>query len=60
MLNSIRQRSFAYIVNTNGINERLRSHNSGICLQTSQPLYICPYSVFAYTCGFNGNQSFMF
>ena len=57
---SIRRRDFVFIRNTNGINEKLRDHNSGIGSHTSHPFHIFPYSVFAYIYGFNGNKSLMY
>ena len=60
MLISIIQRYFVYIGNTNDINKILRDPNSGIGFQTSQPVHLQPYSLFAYICCFNGNQSLMY
>ena len=60
MLISIRQIYIFYIGKIDVSNKIPRAHNSGIGSQTSHPVYFRPYSVFAYICGFNGNQSLMY
>ena len=55
MLVSIRVPTFSYIGETANIITRLNQHNSGYGSQTTCPLSLRPYALFAYVCGFDDN-----
>ena len=60
MLLSIKDQSFAYIGKTNCIRTRIRQHNTGIGATSTEPIHLRPFALYAYICGFNGNQELMF
>lgn len=57
MLVSTKVNSFTYIGETGNIHVRLNQHNSGYGSQTTCPLKLRPYALFAYVCGFEGNRN---
>ena len=56
MLVSLRQRNFTYIGTTNCIRLRLQQHNSGNGAVDTAPVYLRPFALFAYVCGFGGGR----
>ena len=60
MLVSIKDSSFAYIGKTNSIRTRITQHNTGIGSTSTEPIHLRPFALYAYICGFNGNQDLMF
>ena len=60
MLISTRDTSFTYIGQTINIGSRLNQHNSGYGSQTTTPLSLRPFRLFAYVCGFGGDRELRF
>ena len=59
MLISTKCHSYTYIGKTTNMIARLRTHNSRHRSKSSEPLDLQPYGLFAFICGFNGNNSLM-
>ena len=49
--------TFSYIGETMNIHAHLDQHNSGIESQTTCPVSLRPYALFAYVCGFEANRT---
>ena len=60
MLISVKDMSYAYYGKTNSICRRLMQHNSGFGSTSTEPIHLRPFALYAYICGFNGNQDLMF
>lgn len=60
MLISVRTRDFVYIGKTKSLQQRLRAHNSGNGSVSTEPSHLRPYALFAYICGFDGNNNLMY
>ena len=52
----VRDFTFSYIGETQNIGVRLNQHNSGFGSETTCPLSLRPYALFAYVCGFEGDR----
>ena len=57
MLISVRNKKAIYIGETKCLRTRLRQHNSGNGSYSTAVESLCPYAVFAYVCGFDGNRT---
>ena len=56
MLISVRRQSYSYIGETICLSTRLKQHNSGMGSVSTQPLYLRPFAILAYICGFGGRR----
>ena len=59
MLVSTRRTTFTYIGQTMNIITRLNLHNSGVGSQTTYPIYLRPFALIGYVCGFDNNRGLM-
>ena len=57
MLISLRHPNFTYIGTTLCLRNRLQAHNCGHGAAETTPMYLRPFALFAYICGFNDNCS---
>ena len=57
---SCRDATYSYIGTTKYIRKRLNQHNSGFGSRSTNPLHLRPFAIYAYICGFNGNQLLRF
>ena len=57
MLISLRHPNFTYIGTTLCLRNRLQAHNCGRGAAETTPMYLRPFALFAYICGFNDNCS---
>ena len=57
---SCRDATYSYIGTTKCIRKRLNQHNSGFGSRSTNPLHLRPFVIYAYICGFNGNQLLRF
>ena len=53
MLISLRHPNFTYIGTTLCLRNRLQAHNCGHGAAETTPMYLRPFALFAYICGFN-------
>ena len=56
MLISLRHPNFAYIGETICIRSRIQMHNSGHGARATTPVYLRPFALFAYICGFSSTS----
>ena len=56
MLLSLRHPNFTYIGTTLCLTNRLQAHNCGRGAAETNPMYLRPFALFAYICGFNENS----
>ena len=59
ILISTKYYSYTYIGKTTNMIAHLCTHNSGHGSKSSEPLHLWPYSLFAFICIFNRNNSLM-
>ena len=49
-----------FILVKKSIRTRIRQHNTGIGATSTEPIHLRPFALYAYICGFDGNQDLMF
>jgi predicted GIY-YIG superfamily endonuclease len=54
---SVKQKSYTYIGTTKCIRKRIQQHNNGYGAHGTAPLYLRPFAVMAYICGFDGEKT---
>ena len=54
---SVKMKSYTYIGTTQCIRKRIQQHNNGYGAQSTAPVYLRPFAVMAYICGFDGEKT---